>query len=168
MIEIPLSKGYVAIVDDDCPDAILEKKWHVLVKRSGKVYAIRNQATPDGGRCTEYLHRAIMSPAVGFVVDHIDGDGLNNQRSNLRVCSNTENVRNSKMHRRNTSGFKGVSWNKDRGGWDARIMVAGKQVSLGCFTHKSEAAEAYDHACVRMHGQYAKTNAALGLIGGDR
>lgn len=164
MIEIPLTRGYVAIVDDDCPPEILTKKWCARVARNGNVYAVRSAPWENGRRVKEQLHRAIMNPADGLQVDHIDGNGLNNQRSNLRVCTHAENARNRRLNKRTTTGLKGVYQRRGSDKWQARIRVDGRFLCLGQFGSKLEAAKAYDEAAVRMRGEFARTNASLGLL----
>lgn len=107
------------------------------------------------------LHRLIMGDGKpGLVIDHEDGDGLNNRRYNLRWASHRENMRN----RTTTVGksrFKGV-W-LDRSAWRAEIQLNGKKIRLGSFTKEADAARAYDRAAKEYHGDFAKTNADLGL-----
>jgi hypothetical protein len=94
-------------------------------------------------------------------VDHRDGNGLNNRRrSNLRVCSHSQNGANQKKHKNNTSGFKGVVLYKDNRSrpWCARIKVEGRHIYLGYFATPDEAAKAYDAAAIRLHGEFARTN----------
>jgi len=92
-------------------------------------------------------------------IDHVDGNGLNNQKANLRVASHAENCANRRINRNNTSGFKGVSKNKER--WQAYIRVAYRQIHLGYFDTPEEAAEAYDRAAIAYFGEFAKTNKML-------
>lgn len=89
---------------------------------------------------TIYLHRLIMNPPVGYVIDHIDGNGLNNQKSNLRICTHAENTRNrTKVNKNNTSGYNGVSWYKRDKKWAARINVSYRTINLGRFLNKDDA-----------------------------
>ena len=107
-----------------------------------------------------------MRAPAGLDVDHIDGDGLNNRRSNLRACTHTENGRNRKLSKNNTSGLKGVNA-REAGKWQAMIKTSGRILHLGVFDSKMEAAKAYDAAALRLYGEFARTNAALGLIDGE-
>jgi hypothetical protein len=91
-------------------------------------------------------------------VDHIDGDGLNNRRSILRLATRTQIRRNSKRPSNNTSGWKGVLWDKAKRKWRARICVNNIKKSLGRFHTKEEAAYAYDRTAIRLFGQFARVN----------
>jgi hypothetical protein len=98
----------------------------------------------------------IAEPPLGMQVDHIDGNGLNCQDENLRVCSRSENARNTTKTKRNTTGFKGVT--KESGKFYANIGVDGKLIHLGHFDSAEEAARIYDEAAKRLHGPFAKLN----------
>lgn len=105
-----------------------------------------------------YLHQLLLNPPEGMVVDHIDGNQLNNCRKNLRICSRTQNVRNSELSKNNTSGYKGVSFDKARQKWQAKITVCRKPIYLGRYDTVQEAADAYDEAALMYFGEYARTN----------
>lgn len=94
-------------------------------------------------------------------VDHKDGNGLNNQRSNLRTATRAQNARNRRIRTDNTSGFKGVTWRKDLGKWNAFIEIKTKRIHLGYFTDPMEAACAYDMAAVKYFGEFAHCNFAM-------
>lgn len=113
----------------------------------------------DGRRTTILLHRAILNAGVGLQVDHIDGDTLNNTKSNLRMCLQSENKRNRKKPITGvTSKHKGVSlW---RGRWKAQITSHGKTHYLGLFNSETEAAKAYNEAADELHGNFARKNNA--------
>ena len=96
--------------------------------------------------------------------EHIDGSHWQDRLSNLRICSRSENLRNQKLSSRNTSGYKGVSWNKPANKWQVKIKISGKQHSLGCFTTPEAAAQAYDAAAIQHFGEFACTNEKLGNL----
>ena len=93
-----------------------------------------------------------------MVVDHINSDSLDNRRSNLRVCTVSQNNMNSAIGRNNKSGYKGVSWDKTNKKWRAGIKAKGKSVSLGSFNSKKDAARAYNEAAKKAYGEFAKLN----------
>ena len=90
--------------------------------------------------------------------DHINGDGLDNRKQNLRTCTHTENMRNRGKSKNNTSGFKGVSWHKRGKTWDAKIAHNKKLMHIGSFKDKEVAAKAYDRKAIELHGKFAKLN----------
>jgi len=96
-----------------------------------------------------------MNPTGKKEVDHIDGNGLNNKKSNLRLCTNNQNLYNRAKCKNNTSGFKGVKWKKDSKKWVAAINVNNKRIYLGQYTSKIKAHEAYVAACKKYHGEFA-------------
>jgi hypothetical protein len=105
------------------------------------------------------MHRFIMQVADNVEVDHVDRNPLNNQRSNLRVATSSQNKCNRGPRKDNTSGFKGVSWHSQRNKWTARIKVPhGKYLHLGLYTRKVDAVRAYDKASQQHHGDFAFTN----------
>ena len=99
-----------------------------------------------------------MRPPDGMVVDHIDSDGLNNQRYNLRVCTNAQNVQNQRIMRGGTSRFKGVCWDMVNKKWRAKLGMNGKTFELGRFKVEADAASAYDDAAEKYFGEFAYTN----------
>ncbi len=154
MIEIHLTRGYVATVDDE--DAHLSVfRWRAQVAPR-TVYAKRHVRLSDGRWSTQYLHRAVL-PGVPRV-DHRDGNGLNCRRSNLRPADRRQNGANARIALSNSSGFKGVNWHRRGRKWQARIEAGGRQVYLGLFASPEEAARAYDDAARRLQGEYAAVN----------
>jgi hypothetical protein len=150
-MEIPLTQGQVAIVDDADYVRLSQWKWFARKDRN-TYYAHRN----DGKRIV-YMHRAIAGVSDSKVhIDHIDGNGLNNCRSNLRTATYAQNGRNHRIHRNNSTGFIGVSFYENK--WVARITVAHKIIYLGCFENAVAAARARDSAALTMHGEFARLN----------
>jgi hypothetical protein len=104
------------------------------------------------------MHRFILNAKKEYVIDHIDGDALNNQKKNLRICTHAENMRNSQIPINNTSGYKGVSYNKRYKKWEAHISFNNKLLNLGSFNDPVDAARAYNAAALKYHGEFAKLN----------
>lgn len=154
---IILTRGEHTIVDDDVFEWASNLNWHV-VKHPRKIYATRNVQLQDGTRIKRLLHRDILGATGKIEVDHIDGDGLNNLRGNLRVCTRAGNNQNRKLADSSVSGFKGVSFNKPLGKWQARIMHGTASIWLGLFEDASEAARAYDNKAVELFGEFAWLN----------
>lgn len=155
MKEIPLTQGHVALVDDADFESVSKFKWHATKGLSGIWYARRNVRKPDGTRMTQRLHQFLM-PGV-LMVDHEDGDGLNNRRYNLRHCTPSQNQCNSRK-RAGSSTSKGVSWNLRQGKWIAYINLNGKRRHLGLFKSEDAAAQAYDTAARTLHKEFAAPN----------
>ena len=156
--EIPLTRGLVAIVDSADYERLSAHNWSVTRSRSGGWYAQRT-AKVDGRWTHVKMHRVIMEPPRGMDVDHIDGNGLNNRRVNMRVCTRKRNLWNSRRHADGCSGFKGLMYYHGRWKpWLARIHRNGKSTCLGYFATSEEAARAYDAAAIRMDGEFARPN----------
>lgn len=151
--EIPLTQGFVALVDAADYDAVMASKWCAVRDRIGAAYAVRNVLRLDGARTMQKLHTFLTGWPY---VDHINGNGLDNRRSNLRPATHVENMQNMKIRSGNRSGFKGVS--RALGKWRARIRLDGRQRHLGCFTTREAAARAYDTAAREHFGEFACVN----------
>ncbi len=149
---IPLTQGMQALVDDDDYAAVAPFRWYAMF-RCGLWCAVRSGPRPK--RTPIYMHREIISPPYGLVIDHINGDSLDNRRSNLRVCTNAENGRNRKIASNNTSGHSGISWNKGKGKWECYIRIDGRQRNIGCFDDLADATCARAEAEVKYYGEFA-------------
>lgn len=157
MKQIQLSDDFFVLVDDEDYERISSWSWYLLkVKNSNNHYAVRH--TPRPNRRHIYMHREILNAPDGVEVDHVDGNGLNNTRKNLRLCTRSQNMMNRRASSSNISGFKGVSWDKSRNNYLSKIKVKGKTINLGRFVDPIDAATAYDRAAVKYFGSYAKTN----------
>lgn len=109
------------------------------------------------------LHRFLLAPPSTMSVDHVNGDGLDNRRANLRLCTKSQNAQNTRRVK-GRSAFKGVVWDCVRSKWSARLKVGERRLMLGNFATEAEAAAAYDRAAREHFGEFACTNADLGLI----
>lgn len=156
-----LTKGMVALVDDEDFESLSHHKWSALKSPNG-FYAVR-QFRKNGKQNFVYMHRQILHPSKKHSVDHIDHDSLNNQKSNLRSCVHSQNLKNMTIHKDNHSGFKGVSWHGAMKKWNSQI-VCGKVKIQRFFTSKSEAAGFYDSCAIKLHGEFALTNKMMGLL----
>lgn len=162
MKQIKLTRGMVALVDDDIYDFLNQWKWRA---HKGRVtfYANRTSKVSDGipysKRHTVLMHRVIMGVSnPSLLVDHKDYNGLNNQRGNLRVCTVGENNRHRRSAKNSSSKYLGVSFCKEKGLWAAAIFVNSKQKRLGRFKKEKDAAIAYNNAAKLFHGEFANLN----------
>lgn len=140
-------------IDLDDVNKCREYKWAIgkSVSNQGKYVKYYVVSGSEG----LLLHRFLMNPDKDMVVDHIDGDTMNNRKSNLRVCETKENLRNSKHRINNTSGYKGVTWFKPTRQWMAYIMVDYKHKTLGYFDDIEDAVEARKVAEDKYFGEYS-------------
>lgn len=154
---IPLTQGKEALVDDKDYDRLSQWKWYAH-RRSDFWYAERQvRVTPNKQRALK-MHREIMLTPKGMMTDHINHDGLDNRRANLRVCSHAQNMQNSRSAKNSSSLYKGVSFDKKSGKWDVRIHIDGGQCFLGRFHCELDAAEVYDNKAREEYGEFACTN----------
>lgn len=155
MKQIPLSQGLFALVDDEDFEELSKYKWNPQ-KNGERIYAKRPGVNHNTGlRRPVFMHRHILGVTDRAIdVDHIDRNGLNNQKSNLRICTRSFNNANAKIPKDNTSGYKGVYFDKSRGLWHARIS----KIFLGRFKDKIDAAKAYNEAAKTLWGDFARIN----------
>ena len=155
--EIQLTQGKVALVDDSDFEYLNQFKWHVN-KQGNTYYVIRYKRTLLKKRVYESMHRLIMKPDKGFVIDHLDGNGLNNQRNNIRICTVSQNSMNRNKTVKNKSGFKGVIWWERNSTWKAEIRLNKKKIYLGYYENIIDAAKAYNDGAIKYHGEFANLN----------
>lgn len=162
MLQIKLNDNKSVLVDRKDFEKLINYKW---TYKDG--YAVRFVGKVRNGRKCLYMHRSILDASKGMEVDHINGDGLDNRRSNLRLCTRKENSRNTKIHKHNTSGYKGVvryyRGGKLTGKWLAQIIVDGKKIYGNSYKRKEAAAKAYDSLAKKYFGKFASLN-----FGGQR
>lgn len=155
-LEVKLTRGLVTIIDAE--DLELVSQWKWFASRGGNTdYALRKKRI-DGRQQTVVLHRVLLNAPAGMHVDHINGNGLDNRRENLRLCTRRENRRNSQRQAGSVSQFKGVSKRQGRPkAWVAKIYVGEKQYTQ-CFFTELEAAKRYDEMAREHFGEFAKLN----------
>lgn len=157
MKTIPLQKGHGAVVDDRDYERLIGFGWYAIFQKSGPTYAVRKIRTPEGKRIHSYMHVEVC----GYPhPDHIDGDGLNNQSTNLRIANPSQNGANRKKQVRTSSRFKGVALHKNAGKWQAQIQSIGARGYLGLFREEFDAAQAYNFAALEAFGEFARLNEA--------
>lgn len=160
MKEIPLTNGKFSQVDDEDFEMLSAFSWCHDQKNNR---AFRSVYLPlSKGARTLRLHTVIMKTPPGLVVDHIDGNPLNNQKNNLRICTRAENSRNRRKSWKKSSQYKGVSWDKTNKKWVASIRFDRRLAHLGSFSTEIEAAKTYNAAAIRLHGKYARLNVTDG------
>lgn len=154
-VSIPLTQGKFAIIDADDLPLVDGHRWYAMRNRNS-YYAVRKIGAGRERRKL-WLHRVILDAPEGVQVDHINGDGLDNRRANLRVCTNQQNSWN-RHNTWGTSRYLGVSWDTARERWAATITVSGKLIRLGLFTDEEEAARARDAGALELVGPFARLN----------
>jgi len=155
MREIPLTRGMIALVDDgDYAGVVAAGKWCAVAStRGGTYYAVHSIVRASGGRVLQRMHNFLTGWSL---TDHVNGDGLDNRRGNLRQATHAQNMGNQRLRSNNTSGYKGVSRSNQK--WQAHVFPAGRSVYLGRFATPEEAARAYDDAAAEHFGEFARLN----------
>jgi len=164
---IPLTLGKFAIVDPEDYDRLRRYKWHVN-KSVHTFYAVHSLTNgKNAPRRNLQMHNLVIDVPPGMYCDHINHNGLDNRKANLRPASGAQSVWHRRKFTHRTYGgfkkpsrsrYKGVDWAADMKRWRARIRVNGKRLSLGLFKDEIEAAKAYDRATKKYHGDFASLN----------
>lgn len=150
---VPLTQGYEAIIDASDAHLVEGSNWYAFIKPGQPIYAQRHTARPN--RKIVHMHRVIASTPQGMDTDHINGNGLDNRKANLRNSTKAQNQYNSKRPTHNTSGFKGVHFCNRQKKFIARIKVMGKLIHIGSFQTAEDAFSARCAAAERLHGGFA-------------
>lgn len=161
---IKLTQGYHVLVDAEDYDALTKFNWQACNWKNGIYVAKAGVQTKGIREKNMAMHRYLLNPPDGKFVDHINGNGLDNRKANLRICTNMQNQHNARLSKTNTSGFKGARWHKIEKKYIVGIRVDGKLLHVGYFRNKREAAEAYDKAAIKYFGEFALTNKMMGLL----
>jgi hypothetical protein len=158
---VPLTQGFTSIIDAADVGLVDQRFWRVI--HNGRtMYAQSGRGGSQGPYFR--LHRVILGlSSDGPDVDHIDHDGLNNRRSNLRIATEAQNQANLRPQVGGTSQYKGVCWNKAAGKWQVTIRGGGRRHFLGLFDDEAAAAVAYDLAASELHGEFARLNLPDGI-----
>ena len=158
---IPLTRGQYAIVDPERYAELAKHKWHVSWSRGG-IYAVRLVKAEKGSKVRQKvvsMHRVIIGPGEGKIVDHINHNGLDNRIANLRIATMRQNNWNARKRRCNCSSkYKGVHRLKSKKKWRARITFNGRSILIGDFDTEKEAGMAYDGMARQLFGDYASLN----------
>lgn len=157
---ITTKRGHVVLIDAIDLDLVNQYHWTTSFSGRDTTYAVAyiriNQRSQP-----VFMHRLLTDAPKGLCVDHINRNGLDNRRGNLRLASNSQNQANRRLGRNNTSGFRGVYFSIERQKWQSRIVVNQKGIELGRFEDIKDAARAYDRAAIAAFGSYASLNFPL-------
>lgn len=154
---IKLTKGKRAIVDDEDFEKVNQFKWQTKIHKDTS-YASRCDYGGGAYKVEIKMHRFIINAPKEKFVDHINGNGLDNRKENLRLCTHAENQRNAKIRSDNKSGYKGVGWNKQKNKWETRVRLNGRPKIVGFFSDPVDAAKAYDAKAKEIYGDFARLN----------
>ena len=137
-------------IDDEDLYILFKYKWKIINHKTV------SYITTTTGKCRLYLHRILLKCPKGLQIDHINGNGLDNRKENLRICTHAENGRNRKVGDNNTSGYKGVSWITRQGKWRATIKINQKRIHLGEYVNIIDAINAYETAATNYFGSFKR------------
>jgi len=160
MKKIPLTRGLFAMIDDNDYEFISQRKWHATKSKASTIYAKSWTLKSEGKPRLLCMHRELLGLGEGrsIVVDHINGNGLNNCRNNLRIATVSQNSANRRVIPKKNTIYKGVSWHKAAKKWRATIQKDSKLIHIGYFKSDLDAALAYNREALNFHGEFANLN----------
>jgi len=150
---IPLRNGVSTSLDDEDYDRAQAFRWH----KTANGY-VAGTVIEQGARKRVYLHRWLLDAQPGQLVDHLDGNPLNNRRANLRLATRSQNQANRRRNRTSRSRYKGVTWHQGQQRWMARLQVNGRRITIGYYADPLQAAYEYDAFARTYFGEYARLN----------
>jgi hypothetical protein len=157
---IPLTQGKYAIVDPEDYERLNKYKWYAI--RSKNTFYAGRHSRPPKGRKRQYIkmHRVVLRPPRGLIIDHINHNGLDNRKANLRAVTYAQNTLNRVWVKppHAHSRYKGVTWHKAQRKWQVQICYNGKHRTVGYFDNELDAAKAYDEAAKKYHKEFAVLN----------
>lgn len=155
--KIILVTGETVLIDLDDFEYLNQYSWYLFDNHGRNQYALRYSRSKK--QSTIRMHRDVLKITDSSIhIDHINGNGLDNRKNNLRIASIRQNAQNQKIRKDNISGYKGVSFIRKSNKWRTCICVNGKNKHLGCFETKEEAAIAYNNAAIKYFGEFARLN----------
>ena len=154
--KLSVSQGLSVLVDESDLPILSDHSWHVVKTHNGVRY-VNCTIMVNGKKKEVPMHRLLLKPLPNQHVDHINRNGLDNRRINLRICTPSQNRWNS-LPTIHSSKFKGVSWQTDRQRWRAQITHRGKKIYIGKYRSEEDAARAYDRVARRLCGKFAWLN----------
>lgn len=157
MKRIKLTQNQYAIVDNEDFEYLNQFKWYAR-NETNKYYAARHGNIGINKYKKIRMHREIINASETEYVDHINGNTLDNRKSNLRTCTSSQNSMNRGKSKNNKSGYKGVYLDKRNNSWYAQICTKGKRYTVSCFKTKIDAAVAYNELAIKHHRAFAKLN----------
>lgn len=158
--EILLTQNMVTLVDNEDYEELNKYNWQCEKSFKPRLYTsyVRRNNSKNRLPKNVLMHRQIMDCPKNMVIDHINGNGLDNRKSNLRICTRGQNLANQRISRANTSGYRGVCWHKGCKKWASQIKTNNKQRCLGFYDNIIDAAIAYDNAALKYFGEFAYQN----------
>jgi len=156
LVAVRLTQGFDALID--LADLFLIAPYRWCVRRTGRSLYAQTMVSKDGRKRPLRMHHLIQPLLPGELTDHRNRNGLDNRRSNLRKATKADNQRNQPRKSTNTSGFRGVSWDRNQSKWVANIKMNYRHFYLGAYDLPEQAARAYDRAARQYHGEFASLN----------